>query len=120
MRISDWSSDVCSSDLCRRIRIAVGRHHRSGSVIAALRGGGDRSAKPHRLPHTARQQTNTPPSRNRSGSRLVSALDRLSSKLDLSVLPSNRKLRSAARRVATEVVSTCRYWWSRDHLTKKI
>src|SRR3546814_9075041 len=75
MRFSDWSADVCSSDL-----------------IAALRGGGDRSSKPHRLPHTARQQTNTPPSRNRSGSRLVSALDRLSSKLDLSVLPSNRTL----------------------------
>src|SRR3546814_1370708 len=39
MRISDWSSDVCSSDLCRRSRL-VGRHCplRKARNIAPRRG----------------------------------------------------------------------------------
>src|SRR3546814_6136777 len=36
MRISDWSSDVCSSDLLSRFRkgLRVGAHVRQGQVIA--------------------------------------------------------------------------------------
>src|SRR3546814_5868531 len=38
MRISDWSSDVCSSDLCRAFRHA---HRRPGAIIECRSGGGD-------------------------------------------------------------------------------
>src|SRR3546814_3784264 len=38
MRISDWSSDVCSSDLCRAFRHG---HRRPGAIIECRSGGGD-------------------------------------------------------------------------------
>src|SRR3546814_11497303 len=39
MRISDWSSDVCSSDLHRRVDVAVDRSLGGGGEIADLFGG---------------------------------------------------------------------------------
>src|SRR3546814_2639446 len=37
MRISDWSSDVCSSDLHKTTNLRVGRSNRSGCTITSLR-----------------------------------------------------------------------------------
>src|SRR3546814_6078220 len=36
MRISDWSSDVCSSDLAQDFRALVGQHRRKGRVAEDL------------------------------------------------------------------------------------
>src|SRR3546814_5538370 len=38
MRISDWSSDVCSSDLIHRALVLAGvaHHHRDQALVAAL------------------------------------------------------------------------------------
>src|SRR3546814_5157480 len=39
MRISDWSSDVCSSDLVSQARIASGSYDENGRIFAAVPGG---------------------------------------------------------------------------------
>src|SRR3546814_9802533 len=87
MRISDWSSDVCSSDLRLRARGAVeaGGHHRrlgAGHVEQLLH---------HLLEHR------------------VGLLDRAAGReLDC----GERIARSEERRVGKEWVSTCRSRWS--------
>src|SRR3546814_19912518 len=40
MRISDWSSDVCSSDLRRPARLGPSRRHRCGAVGSSVPGSG--------------------------------------------------------------------------------
>src|SRR3546814_18193098 len=99
MRISDWSSDVCSSDLDRHRRLAVGRDETDRQAIVLPRDAalGDHAAQPHRL----------------ADRRLaVLALDR---RAEIGRLVAER---SEERRVGTECVSTCRFRWS-PYLEKK-
>src|SRR3546814_3978892 len=97
MRISDWSSDVCSSDLLRAgipvVDISTGMYATS-AVLAALL-----------------QRTRTG-----QGAHLDIAL------LDVAVaINANQGAnflvsgRSEARRVGNECVGTCRSRWSPDH-----
>src|SRR3546814_14740433 len=98
MRISDWSSDVCSSDL----RIALGRRHRdrdtadtTGAMAAIVTGTGfgfDQIAA-----HT--QIAGNDPA-GRAIKRAFGVVDRK---------------RSEERRVGKECVSTCRSRWSPYH-----
>src|SRR3546814_15843220 len=101
MRISDWSSDVCSSDLGDAAfafepveRIAVGK------VIAVVVGDGD--ADQFALPIAA-------------GKRALAVVDR---QRDITAdeveagISHQRARRSEERRVGKECVSTCRYRWS--------
>src|SRR3546814_13416837 len=70
MRISDWSSDVCSSDLVRAVRRAVPPHPRLLNHARRLRGrrtprppGGRRQARTSRPPppiHRGMTDTSTP------------------------------------------------------------
>src|SRR3546814_18056301 len=98
MRISDWSSDVCSSDLqaprAQEQPLAIGmrRQHRA---IAGQRQSQRLGQAVHRIggEHAA----------TRSASRASGAFDR----------------RSEERRVGKECVSTCRSWWSPYHKKKK-
>src|SRR3546814_5716976 len=55
MRISDWSSDVCSSDLARNwYDFAVGSRRRGGDNPGPVRGAPDaRDASPEHPPHGA-------------------------------------------------------------------
>src|SRR3546814_17626931 len=83
MRISDWSSDVCSSDLCLRCRPpphAISRfpRHRCSGISSCFR------AK-------RRQPSPTPPPLLR---------------------PAVKSERSEERRVGKESVSTCRSRWA--------
>src|SRR3546814_11121088 len=96
MRISDWSSDVCSSDLDYAVRLSVLRdgllrkptHDESGPTYRRL---------DHLLGMTV----------HHDGEELGRVLD---------VRVSNRggdlECRSEERRVGTECVSTCRSRWS--------
>src|SRR3546814_12207777 len=96
MRISDWSSDVCSSDLGRGLRH---RHARGGI--------GD----PHRLAGPV-------PGGER---RFLEDTDRLVELLRQITLEPERRIRqqrSEERRVGKECVSTCRSRWS-PHPSKK-
>src|SRR3546814_16667265 len=96
MRISDWSSDVCSSDL------------QAGAARIA------RSRDPRRADHPAHAVLR-PPRRRRHGDAAMSgAID--SWLLSILVCPAARTpLRSDERRVGKECVSTCRSRWSPYH-----
>src|SRR3546814_14903567 len=92
MRISDWSSDVCSSDIARCLlaRVARQRHQRGGnaeSAVALLR------------------------------NLIGRALDR-AGVAEFGDLVECLK-RSEERRVGKECVSTCRSRWSPYHYKKK-
>src|SRR3546814_12972125 len=95
MRISDWSSDVCSSDLSIRPRSdAQGR----GGGGGRQRGTSHRSAASSSSVRASTQRR--PPSASSSSFQ-------------------NGALRSEERRVGKECVSTCRSRWSPDHEKKK-
>src|SRR3546814_15108466 len=99
MRISDWSSDVCSSDLPPERHPARARHRPGGKRAATVAGRdrpADRPAEPER----------TGPSRARhpkQGDGLRPCPDRLRS------LQGGRP---EERREGKEFVSTSRYGWS--------
>src|SRR3546814_5880210 len=94
MRISDWSSDVCSSDL-----------HLSTQYALSQRSCEEQKQTDHRI---IRQQaivqhpTNLPDPMNRQDP------------MNLQV-PRNLPARSEERRVGKECVSTCRSRWSPYH-----
>src|SRR3546814_11538775 len=99
MRISDWSSDVCSSDLCGRL---VRADRLSGLCAAACAGDF------HRLDHL-RHPTKTP-------SRcLLHPEIQWSKKMTEITVNGMTCTRSEERRVGKECVSTCRSRWSPDH-----
>src|SRR3546814_17394027 len=99
MRISDWSSDVCSSDLvcrvetlCLRDRLPAGSRLRTSAKNAVDNGGTCHRAKAEQDISAARH-----------------ALDHL---LDGSAIVD---IRSEERRVGKGCVSTCRSRWSPYH-----
>src|SRR3546814_4139955 len=95
LRISDWSSDVCSSDLTKASR-AVVYPGRLGSAAG--------EASPCTVSMTSRYS--------------VFATARALGSQTLSGRPTNRcraAQRSEERRVGKECVSTCRYRWSPYH-----
>src|SRR3546814_14564679 len=102
MRISDWSSDVCSSDLVefmphvaphfRGLTVTANLHLRESTTIDAVRARyADRSADEPLL-----RVDDEAPWVSRIAGR-------------------HGAERSDERRVGTELVSTCRYRWSQDH-----
>src|SRR3546814_15074536 len=95
MRISDWSSDVCSSDLgghrCRRARARRRPHQPCTELRHPLR---HRKLRPPHRPHRPRRA-------QRRGD------------------PVRGAARSEERRVGKECVSTCRSRWSPYHSKKK-
>src|SRR3546814_20902164 len=105
MRISDWSSDVCSSDLSSRRRGREKKaqlHGVSPLTWRPDRSSGDRSSRCDRS-HRGR----VAPIRTRADWAYRGK----------SAVPSRR---SEERRVGKECVSTCRSRWSPYHTKKKI
>src|SRR3546814_13962377 len=98
MRISDWSSDVCSSDL-----IAREPHRYSGRT--AMRA--NQSVHEPRQP----QDADTALSFSMEGYNGVGSPDRPGALLPYAWAPG----RSEERRVGKECVSTCRSRWSPYH-----
>src|SRR3546814_12743540 len=97
MRISDWSSDVCSSDLLGEISVNI-VDLRDIARIPHINSPKKRGARPRRAPHGG------------------SPVD-LSEDQNWTVTPPRRPvtlLRSEERRVGKECVSTIRSGWSTD------
>src|SRR3546814_14862394 len=103
MRISDWSSDVCSSDLVGGAEIATGQFAVAEIRLAQVRAG--QAAKPHHRPVQVA-------SAQHDGAE-VGAFE-----LQLAAEPhrtAQRQHRSEERRVGTECVSTSKHRWSPYH-----
>src|SRR3546814_1749040 len=101
MRISDWSSDVCSSDLFRRGGCAVHAASRTLKMtVPSLPEDGERSATP----------TGATPRESRDS--LEPAVK--TKRVDVGGILVE-VLRSEERRVGKECVSTCRSRWSPYH-----
>src|SRR3546814_16965505 len=113
MRISDWSSDVCSSDLHR-----ARAHARAGVLLDAVLE--DVADKVEILLHSIGssmvgvqvESAQTMPSSGVSTSPRDTTTAAARSPVTFSVV---RHLRSEERRVGKECVSTCRYRWSPYH-----
>src|SRR3546814_11524036 len=101
MRISDWSSDVCSSDLLRRQARQLG----DGKAIAAVRRAigklvqEDEVALPLARPDMMQGQRVEPFGKPRQ----------------FMIMGGEQAARSEERRVGKECVSTCRSRWSPYH-----
>src|SRR3546814_16129991 len=110
MRISDWSSDVCSSDLLDHRDIGPQRAEEARELDADRAGADDQQALRQRVRHH----------------RLLVGPDQLAVRLHALQRARPRAgreadvLRSEERRVGRECVSTCRSWWSPYYNKKKI
>src|SRR3546814_14720375 len=108
MRISDWSSDVCSSDLIGSARYGLfGIAH----LIAKDRGGLETAEAAHREDEPRRHRT-------RHGDMRIEGRECQFAGSHARAEHGGIPDRSEERRVGKECVSTCRYRWSPDHYKK--
>src|SRR3546814_16512641 len=109
MRSSDWSSDVCSSDLQRRLqgrkRLAIGE--RFERELAGFLVGVERHQ--HRSGVVAGPEREEP-----AADALIAVAHEGEWPLDAVAVGclAGVGIRSEERRVGQECVSTCRSWWS--------
>src|SRR3546814_17448292 len=110
MRISDWSSDVCSSDLFRALRRGKIRLSPAELPISPF-------PLPVAVdfPDTGRWQSLNPGDRSKASDRALHG-EELGERrrICLASYPGVAE-RSEERRVGKECVSTCRYRWSPYH-----
>src|SRR3546814_18339055 len=106
MRISDWSSDVCSSDLFQNERVEeLSRRH------------GELMEKAVEKAAEVAQQIGA--DLERKITALEQAVTRAGGEATRIGTSFAESARSEERRVGKEGVSTCRSRWSADHLKKK-
>src|SRR3546814_17765955 len=99
MRISDWSSDVCSSDLAMPLE---------QSRVEPARGPAGIAFPP--------SMESPMPAGERRAMSIEQAKDQISRYLPTAQTVASRQYeRSEERRVGKECVSTCRSRWSPDH-----
>src|SRR3546814_17323250 len=108
MRISDWSSDVCSSDLeIGDAEQPVGVEHAVGTLLHLV----IRAVRDAPQKHLGVLVADTP-----AGDDVKESADRgWAQPLPLGLTRQVDEGRSEERRVGKEGVSTCRSRWSRDH-----
>src|SRR3546814_20866518 len=102
MRISDWSSDVCSSDLAthRHGQQEAAHHHVQPEILGVLDGAAKMDAQP------GAQHPKGPEGKTAAQQKAEARLATVEG-------------RSEERRVGKECVSTCRSRWSPYHSKKK-
>src|SRR3546814_11788714 len=117
MRISDWSSDVCSSDLTlrevlrhgrRRVAIHSEDEDRLRERLALVKDGADVAMHPEwRDAETAIRAT----------TRLMRLVRETGRRVHVLHVTTAEEIgiRSEERRVGKECVRTCRSWWSPAH-----
>src|SRR3546814_20886411 len=105
MRISDWSSDVCSSDL-EITRLGVAKVSGRPPI-----------ATPNRVISASPRVIS--PARVLSPAPKPSPMPTAIAMIFLSTPPSSQPRESEERRVGKECVSPCRSRWSPDHQKKK-
>src|SRR3546814_20717396 len=109
MRISDWSSDVCSSDLSQ------GMSYKNAMANLPMGGGkgvilaGESRAKTTELLAAFARSVES------LCGRYITAQDVGISEADIIAISQDTKYRSEERRVGKECVSTCRSRWSPYH-----
>src|SRR3546814_15633784 len=108
MRISDWSSDVCSSDL-RRVSGTTRTYQRNCSELCQR--GGERAAQYFASQHSA---SGSSPEFT-SGCSIGAARTKKIVSLTANSGGHHVKRRSEERRVGKECVSTCRSWGAPYH-----
>src|SRR3546814_13884808 len=97
MRISDWSSDVCSSDLIlKRGGRQRNLDQRAAEIQAALRS----------------EQLTAPPALTQAFAATTKTTVGIINELNIGIAELETTLRSEKRRVGKEWVSTCRSRWS--------
>src|SRR3546814_21124130 len=101
MRISDWSSDVCSSDLKNSDITIHGSNITAGNNLVML--------AEDEIKLIAARNTAEQPSSNKSSSGSIGVSNGTSG------LGVTASARSDERRVGKECVSTCRLRWSPHH-----
>src|SRR3546814_7782576 len=119
MRSSDWSSDVCSSDLATLRLPGIGGDAREAVAALAVGLGGDQRSG-HRLGVVSgrsgrRQHLHDQRFRGREAQGLTCAAHARFSSASLTRSAISALTRSEERRVGKEWVSTCRYRWSPYH-----
>src|SRR3546814_18207338 len=118
MRISDWSSDVCSSDLppdrkpererCKELHVAAA-HQAEGEEPGE---DDERARRKAKLERDVRPQLQPRAKPVRNGKRRYGECQPVRDAPALRVA-DGRLARSEGRRVGKEGVSACRYGWSR-------
>src|SRR3546814_17237472 len=108
MRISDWSSDVCSSDLLGFLYVGPVDGHNLDHLLPVLRNLRDTPGDGLVLLHVVTEKGRGHPFPEASADKYhaVAKFDVVNG-------------RSAARRVGKECVRTCRSRWSPDHYKNK-
>src|SRR3546814_16588419 len=109
MRISDWSSDVCSSDLTVGGELAAGTERVAIAALAATAGDGAALAA---SANTCAIKRAGEPNVSNKARRGIEIDHFLSSAATASV---SARERSEERRVGKECVSTCRSRWVSFH-----
>src|SRR3546814_20542441 len=107
MRISDWSSDVCSSDLDTELRAAIGREQ----------AGGGQPTPPGASGKTKEVNPVKPPKQRISEMKTIAEQIAAWEATRAAKAARQEELmgRSEERRVGKECVSTGRYRWSPYH-----
>src|SRR3546814_11832921 len=105
MRISDWSSDVCSSDLVKADALAVARGRQANMPGWAAKFRATMAERKRPRVDVGRSRSSR--AKSRDGSKHVST--------SLDTNGYGIIMRSEARRVGKEWVSTCRSRWSPYH-----
>src|SRR3546814_19579183 len=115
VRISDWSSDVCSSDLppLQVANASKNDKFNYSSSLSSSAAAKPRSSSPPRSTSLSGESPSSSTSMSRSSSPTQSASASTLSAPSLGA--SSKGSRSAERRVGKECVSTCRYGWSPEH-----
>src|SRR3546814_13970854 len=120
MRISDWSSDVCSSDLLSLARLALDTGYATQEAYAFVRGVRDARLMPIKgiAGGAALIGTPTAVDATASGKKLRRGIKVFPVAGGIAKLEFYNN-RSEERRVGKECVSTCRSRWSPYHKKKK-
>src|SRR3546814_19907118 len=111
MRISDWSSDVCSSDLSSFVGAEIAKSERPELTSAKIIVSGGRA-----LGSSEKYEEVIVPLADKLGA----ALGASRAAVDAGYVPNDYQVgqRSEERRVGKECVSTCRSRWSPYHSKK--